>query len=365
MSIEVHLSAVTDTERFKIIDLYRERPVLWSRKVSPGTREAVSNAWIQIAASISSPDRQFAVELVQKITKNLRDQYIRLQRRSHKTSWKFYSALSKDTTKTNQLETENYLSLAVLSDLRCPPPTTNMVFDTNLLMTVGYLNPLEVAYGLLKTYASTKQLFSLDHLDVVQNQLSTSASHSNVKQTDSNKHESTSIEVELKDVHDTDRFKLIELYRQKPILWSRINETRKDTAKAWAEIVEGVSTSTRRFSLGLVQKLIKNMRDQYIRNLRRRTSCSWKFYSSLSFLKTTVAPPLPRCNGSPKECDRWTSSRKRSASFSIDIKETQSKKKSLNDKTEELNFDSFKQPDRESCKNAAFQSIANLLLSNS
>ncbi|KAI6237448.1 hypothetical protein M3Y95_00266100 [Aphelenchoides besseyi] len=398
MGIEVQLAAVTDAERFKLIDLFREQPVLWNREVGLGTREAVSNAWTQIAESISSPDRQFPVELVQKITKNLRDQYVRLQKRGHKTSWKFYSTLSflgnpQPCKRTNQLEKtrplenvdllmkssrlpvlqdaeigfnqSDYLSLALLSDLRLPSSTTNMVFDPTVLM--------KVVNELLKTCSSTKQLFSSDLLNVAQTQRPATLYHSDGKQSDSNKHESTFIEVQLKDVQDTDRFKLIELYRQQPILWLRRNETREETAKAWTEIVESVSTSTRRFSLGLVQKLIKNMRDQYIRNLRRRTSSSWKFYSSLSFLEATIPPPLPKVQisapqprfSSSKDCDRLTSSRKRSTSFSTVIEEAQSKKWHLNDKTEEFDFESFKQTNRESGKNVAFQSITNLLLSNS
>lgn len=86
---DVQLNEVNDADRMKIVELYRERPVLWT-KGRNATKEEISDAWAFIRDGVSRPDRQFGLQLVQKITKNLRDQYIRLQRRgAERTNWRY------------------------------------------------------------------------------------------------------------------------------------------------------------------------------------------------------------------------------------------------------------------------------------
>jgi hypothetical protein len=85
---DVQLNEVNDADRMKIVELYRQRPVLWT-KGRNATREELAEAWSFIRDGVSQPNRQFGLQLTQKITKNLRDQYVRLQRRGAKTNWRY------------------------------------------------------------------------------------------------------------------------------------------------------------------------------------------------------------------------------------------------------------------------------------
>ena len=99
--------------------------------------------------------------------------------------------------------------------------------------------------------------------------------------------------MQLRDVEDADRFRIIEAYRQQPVLWCKaVAGTRDAVNAAWTAIAAAVSSAGRRFGVTLVQKMMKNMRDQHTRLLRRGAHTSWKFMQSLDFLG--VDPPPPR-----------------------------------------------------------------------
>lgn len=88
------MNQVTDNDRLKIIEHYRKRPVLWDKNIN-GQRDKVCEAWQFVIDGVSTPQRQFDLPLVQKIAKNLKDQYVRIQRRGRSNSnWKYLHLLS-------------------------------------------------------------------------------------------------------------------------------------------------------------------------------------------------------------------------------------------------------------------------------
>jgi hypothetical protein len=57
------LSDVVETDRKRIIELYRSRPILWVSEMPPD-REKTKTAWDFIAETSSSYERKFEGELV-------------------------------------------------------------------------------------------------------------------------------------------------------------------------------------------------------------------------------------------------------------------------------------------------------------
>lgn len=55
---ELQLHEVSDPERFRIIEFYKEHPILWCREMT-ANRDKTTKAWSQIAENISTPDRTF------------------------------------------------------------------------------------------------------------------------------------------------------------------------------------------------------------------------------------------------------------------------------------------------------------------
>ncbi|KAI6220859.1 MADF domain-containing protein [Aphelenchoides fujianensis] len=405
----VQLTAgVSDDEKFALIEGYRARRLLWDKSAG-GTREAIAEAWASLTASVSTPGRPpLEVNLVQKLVKNLRDNYVRLRRRGTGTSWKFYDALSfldqlgapaSPPAKRKQVGEREPPAEAPLtpstSRLAAPAEPSIPSLDPALLASSSALLLQSMAAGLLRDglppalLPLASQPFTLPNLPELMAALLNSAAgrsallppvappldpngsllYTPPKSTPATSNTCSPKEnvdvhlVQLHEIKDEDRFRLVELYHARPILWCKRTTAPKEAiAAAWDEVVREISTPTRRFSAGLVQKLLKNLRDQYLRLKRRHIVSSWKFLPVLSFLDSESVLSNKRPHSTEKkeedEDDVELDVESTTPEPPVDPHEPASKQPRLGDRSGSPPID------RPRSKPPAFQSISNLLMSS-
>ncbi|CAD5223440.1 unnamed protein product [Bursaphelenchus okinawaensis] len=94
---------------------------------------------------------------------------------------------------------------------------------------------------------------------------------------------------ELLEVTDEIRKAIIEQYYKHPVLWHKDKLDRSAAAAAWEFISSAVSTRTKSFSIEVVKKAMKNLKDQFVRCHKKAQqegadTVHWKFYEPLLFL---------------------------------------------------------------------------------
>ncbi|KAI6190321.1 hypothetical protein M3Y97_00104700 [Aphelenchoides bicaudatus] len=288
---DVQLADVSDNDRFLIIDLYKQSPELWCRDVGAG-RDKTLIAWNFIAENVSKPGRTFPVPLVQKVVKNLRDQYTRLQRRGCSSSWKFLNHLHflGNNSSPSSKRSNNFNDRITHKKRKTSTSPLSFVKIEEKPFSVDQLiRPIEFPSS-DKLFANNDEpMCSESSDDIAVSSVDSRDLKYNISTVSKQQHDIDEGNVKLSQVSETDRMKIVDLYRECSVLWTKgRNASKEEISDAWSFIQNGVSTPDRQFGIQLVKNITKNLRDQYVRLQRRggANRTNWRFLQPLSFLGT-------------------------------------------------------------------------------